>query len=78
MQIPVGMGATTGAAAKLSMGAYLGLAMSMLIAFGLISELPRVLTLAARFGLVDHHRLRRNRRYMVLVIFGGRPPPAPT
>ena len=76
----VDMGVNDGGVnAMLSMDAYLGLALTMLIAFGSVFELPLVITLLARFGLVDHHWLRRNRKYMIIVafVFGGVITPGP-
>ncbi len=76
----VDMGMSTGGIdAMLSMDAYLGLALTMLIAFGAVFELPLVITLLARVGLVDHLWLRRNRKYMVIVafVFGGVITPGP-
>ncbi|PLY02461.1 MAG: twin-arginine translocase subunit TatC [Desulfuromonas sp.] len=58
-----------GVNAMLSMGAYLTLAMRLLIAFGLVFELPIVIFFLARMGIVDHHWLRRNRKFALLVAF---------
>ncbi len=57
------------AAAMLSMGSYLSLATTMLLAFGLVFELPLILVLLARFGFVDASQLRKFRRYMLIVAF---------
>lgn len=66
--IQFGMG-EAGVSAMLSMGAYISLSMRLMLAFGLIFELPIVIFLLARMGIVDHHWLRRNRKYMVVVAF---------
>lgn len=58
-----------GVSAMLSMGAYLSLAMRLTLAFGLVFELPIILFLLARMGVVDHLWLRRNRKYMIIVAF---------
>lgn len=58
-----------GVSAMLSMGAYLSLSMRLMLAFGLIFELPIIIFLLARMGIVDHVWLRRNRKYMVIVAF---------
>lgn len=55
--------------AMLSMGAYLGLSCKLLLAFGLVFELPIVIFFLARMGIVDHRFLSRNRKYAVLVAF---------
>lgn len=55
--------------AMLSMDAYLSLTLMLLLAFGLVFELPIVLTLLARLGLADHRWLRKNRKYMLIVAF---------
>jgi sec-independent protein translocase protein TatC len=68
MLIRFGIGSTE-VTAMLSMGAYLSLAALMLLAFGLIAEVPIVILILARMGVVDHHWLRKNRKYMILVAF---------
>ncbi|WP_305044547.1 twin-arginine translocase subunit TatC [Geoalkalibacter sp.] len=57
------------AQAMLSMDAYLSLTLMLLLAFGLVFELPILLTLLARLGLVDHRWLRKHRKYMLIVAF---------
>jgi sec-independent protein translocase protein TatC len=54
-----------------SMKEYLGFASKMLLAFGLVFELPLVLTFMARMGLVTVDFLKKNRKYAVLVFFVG-------
>lgn len=68
MLIKFGIGGTD-VNAMLSMGAYLSLAALMLLAFGLIAEVPIVILILARMGVIDHHWLKRNRKYMVIVAF---------
>ena len=48
---------------------YLGLIMTLLFAFGLVFQLPVVLTLLARAGLVDADGLKRKRKYAVVLAF---------
>jgi Tat protein translocase TatC len=48
-------------------GNYFGFAAQLIIAFGLITELPLVITILAALGLVTPQFLRRNRRYALLV-----------
>ena len=48
---------------------YLGLIMTLLFAFGLVFQLPVVLTLLARAGLVDADGLKRKRKYAVVMAF---------
>lgn len=55
--------------AALSMESYLSLALHLLFAFGLVCELPVLIVLLARLGLVDHLWLRKNRKYMLIVAF---------
>ncbi|MBA3010476.1 MAG: twin-arginine translocase subunit TatC [Proteobacteria bacterium] len=52
-----------------SMKEYLGFASKMLLAFGLVFELPLVLTFMARMGLVSVDFLKKNRKYAILVFF---------
>jgi len=68
MLIKFGIGGTD-VSAMLSMGAYLSLAALMLLAFGLIAEIPIVILILARMGVIDHLWLKRNRKYMVIVAF---------
>jgi len=68
MLIKFGIGGTE-VSAMLSMGSYLSLATLMLLAFGLIAEVPIVILILARMGVVDHHWLRKNRKYMIIVAF---------
>ncbi len=55
--------------AMLSMGSYLALSSKLLLAFGLVFELPIVVFFLARMGVVDHHMLRRNRKFALLAAF---------
>jgi len=55
--------------AMLSMGAYLTLASRLLIAFGLVFELPIVIFFLARMGIVDYKFLARNRKFALLLAF---------
>lgn len=48
---------------------YLGLISKMLLTFGLIFELPVLLILLARIGLVNHAQLARARRYVIVFSF---------
>lgn len=66
--VKMGIGSTD-VNAMLSMGSYLSLASTLLLAFGLVFELPIVIFILARMGVVDHHWLGRNRKYMVIVAF---------
>jgi sec-independent protein translocase protein TatC len=54
-----------------SMKEYLGFAAKLLIAFGLVFELPLVITFMARMGLVSVAFLKKNRKYAVLLFFAG-------
>ncbi len=54
-----------------SMKEYLSFATKLLLAFGLVFELPIVITFLARLGLVTVPFLRNNRKYAVLLFFVG-------
>lgn len=54
-----------------SMKEYLSFASKLLLAFGLVFELPIVITFMARLGLVTVPFLRKNRKYAVLLFFVG-------
>ncbi|MEA3361685.1 MAG: twin-arginine translocase subunit TatC [Thermodesulfobacteriota bacterium] len=58
-----------GIKAMLSMGAYLTMASRLLIAFGLVFELPIVIFFLARLGVVDHKWLSKNRKFSLLLAF---------
>lgn len=55
--------------ATISIEAYLGFATRLLLAFGLVFELPVVVFFLARMGLLTHHTLARTRGYALVVIF---------
>jgi sec-independent protein translocase protein TatC len=54
-----------------SMKEYLSFSSKLLIAFGLVFELPLVLTFMARLGLVSVEFLKKNRKYALLLFFAG-------
>jgi sec-independent protein translocase protein TatC len=54
-----------------SMREYLSFASKMLLAFGLVFELPLVLTSMARLGIVSVDFLKKNRKYALLIFFTG-------
>lgn len=66
-------------AAMLSMGDYLALALKMMLAFGLVFELPVVMTVLARLGLADRTRFAAKRKYMLILafVFGALVTPGP-
>ncbi len=47
---------------------YLGLAMTLIIAFGICFQLPVILTLLARIELVNEQMLKKGRRYAIVAI----------
>ncbi len=49
---------------------YLSLIMKLIFAFGLSFQLPVILSLLARIGLVDSNFLRERRKFVVVIIFG--------
>ena len=48
---------------------YLSFASKLLLAFGLVFELPLVITLCARLGLVSVAYLKKNRKYALILFF---------
>jgi len=54
-----------------SMKEYFSFSAKLLLAFGLVFELPLVLTFLARLGIVSVDFLKRNRKYALLLFFIG-------
>jgi sec-independent protein translocase protein TatC len=54
-----------------SMKEYFGFSAKLLLAFGLVFELPLVLTFLARLGIVSVEFLKKNRKYALLLFFAG-------
>lgn len=54
-----------------SMKEYLGFSAKLLLAFGLVFELPLVITFLAKLGLVSVDFLKKNRKYALLLFFVG-------
>ena len=50
---------------------YLSLIMKLIFAFGLSFQLPVVLSLLARIGIVDSNFLKTRRKYVVVIIFAA-------
>lgn len=49
---------------------YLGLVMHIVLAFGLAFQLPILLTLLIRFGMLSTHTLASGRRYAIVILLG--------
>ncbi|MGB0922624.1 MAG: twin-arginine translocase subunit TatC [Alphaproteobacteria bacterium] len=66
-------GGDTGLAIELEakVGEYLALVMKLIFAFGLAFQLPVVLTLLARVGIITSAWLREKRKYAVIAVFGA-------
>jgi sec-independent protein translocase protein TatC len=54
-----------------SMKEYMGFSAKLLLAFGLVFELPLVITFLAKLGLVSVDFLKKNRKYALLLFFAG-------
>jgi len=68
-----------GLEAMISMADYLSLALKMMIAFGMVCELPMVMIVLARMQLVDRSWFVAKRKYMIIVgfVFGAVVTPGP-
>ena len=66
-------GAATGLPIQLEakVNEYLSLVMKLIFAFGISFQLPVVLSLLARVGIVDAQFLRERRKYVVVIIFAA-------
>ncbi|MCW7754983.1 twin-arginine translocase subunit TatC [Desulfobotulus sp. H1] len=53
-----------------AMKEYLSFSSKMLLAFGLVFEMPLILTAMAKMGIVTHQFLSKNRKYALLLFFG--------
>ncbi|MFH2219639.1 MAG: twin-arginine translocase subunit TatC [Pseudomonadota bacterium] len=52
-----------------SMREYLGFSSKLLLAFGIVFELPLIITFLAKLGIVNVPFLKKNRKYAILSIF---------
>jgi sec-independent protein translocase protein TatC len=56
-------------APMISIGSYVDFVLKFTVAFGAVFELPVIITLAARMGLVTPQMLAKNRKYAILINF---------
>ena len=54
-----------------SMKEYFSFASKLLIAFGVVFEMPLIITLFSRLGLISVEFLKKNRKYAILLFFVG-------
>ena len=54
-----------------SMREYLSFSSKLLLAFGLVFELPLIITFLAKLGLVSVEFLKKNRKYALILFFAG-------
>jgi sec-independent protein translocase protein TatC len=54
-----------------SMKEYLSFSAKLLLAFGLVFELPIIITFLARLGIVSVDFLKKNRKYALILFFAG-------
>ncbi len=54
-----------------SMKEYLGFSAKLLLAFGLVFELPLIITFLAKLGIVSVDFLKKNRKYALILFFAG-------
>ena len=54
-----------------SMKEYLSFSAKLLLAFGLVFELPLIITFLAKMGLVSVDFLKKNRKYALILFFAG-------
>jgi len=54
-----------------SMREYLSFSIKLLLAFGIVFELPLIITFLARLGIVSTDFLKKNRKYALLLFFIG-------
>ena len=50
---------------------YLSLVMKLIFAFGISFQLPVILSLLARIGMIDSEFLKKRRKYVVVIIFAA-------
>ena len=65
----VGMTTDTGVTAQFDIGLYISFVIRLLLAFGLVFELPVLTFFLAKMGIATSERLRKGRRYAIFIGF---------
>lgn len=60
---------TYNVAATISMASYISFVLRITIAFGIVFELPAIIFLLAKIGIINHEMLKKYRRFAIVGIF---------
>lgn len=53
----------------ISIGSYVGFITTMLLSFGLIFDMPIIIILLTKLGVIEPKFLKKNRKYIILIVF---------